>query len=874
MGRLIDALTGLASPWLYLVIAGLAAAESAALVGLVVPGELALLVGGFAASQGHVSLPVMIVAATAAAVVGDSIGYELGRHFGPAVRQSRVGRWVGEQRWSKAEAFIDRRGGSAVLLGRWVGLLRALVPGVAGMTRMPYRRFLAWNVAGALVWAPGVVTAGYLAGDSFRRVEKWLGRASLLLLAVVMTGVVIWHVAKWAAAHREAVLAFSRRVRDSAPVRRSTAIVQPIIEPAVTRLRPHAAFLVVLAPALVVIGVAGVGLAATFDAVTGTEDVARLDRPVAAWFDAHRTAGLTSVIRTVSTVGGGTGTLVVVALVSAVGWFRQRSARPALVMGVSLGGAVVLSQVIKHLTNRARPVSPAQVFEGFAFPSGHTSAAVATWGALAFLASADRSWRQQVAIWTAAISAGAAVGFSRAYLGAHWFTDVLGGWLLGTAWLAFVLAAALAVDHRRRILAGSMDDVTPEPDRRTLLDGPLVRAVTGASVGFGLLATTALTTVVVAARFPHVPESALVLLWLTGSLAAGAVTRQVDPRVRVRLATVGLAALGVVATASQGLPPTPEFLAWLGAGAIAFASTAPSWTARSPVRRRLGAVAMSALLAATAVSPAGAWFAGVRRTTPTQAQVNTGGIDLAISTHQWLASQGMVILAADGHDTVASFLATPDPTAPEATDPTTGAPLGTPNTYGWRLLKGAADADGVLYPQIRDHLHNHWTHRGRQYVVGASAASNAEKAFDEAVRLWNTGDRGNAVYWLGAALHLVQDSCVPQHGWFGIGVYHHDYETWVNDNQDALAVADGGIYQTDFRVNGGHGGDDWSSAHPRGWADECAHRAFENLPAASHPYPQTPSPTDKQWATAPHIAASQQLSAGFIVFFFDTVNGP
>ncbi|MDE0805482.1 MAG: bifunctional DedA family/phosphatase PAP2 family protein, partial [Acidimicrobiales bacterium] len=415
MGTLIDSLVGLASPWLYVVVALLAAAESAALVGLVVPGEAALLVGGFAASQGRVSLPILIVAATVAAIVGDSIGYELGRHFGPRVRVTRVGRWVGEDRWTKAEGFIERRGGPAVLLGRWVGLLRALVPGVAGMTRMPYPRFLVWNVLGALVWAPTVVSAGYFAGSSFKRVERWFGRASLLLLAVALSAAGLWAVARWIAEHRSATIRVGERVRSSRGAQQLVRVAAPIV----TRLQPNRAFVAVMAAAFLVVGVAGWALAETFDAVVGAEGIARADQPVASWFDAHRTAGLTSVMRTVSTLGGGTGAVVVAVLVGIVGWRRWRRRAPVL-MAVSFWGALALSQVIKHLVGRTRPTTSGAAFDGFAFPSGHTTVAVAVWGAFALIVATRQPWRRQVAVWAGAIGIGALVGFSRAYLGAHW----------------------------------------------------------------------------------------------------------------------------------------------------------------------------------------------------------------------------------------------------------------------------------------------------------------------------------------------------------------------------------------------------------------------------------------------------------------------
>lgn len=271
--------------------------------------------------------------------------------------------------------------------------------------------------------------------------------------------------------------------------------------------------------------------------------------------------------------------------------------------------------------------------------------------------------------------------------------------------------------------------------------------------------------------------------------------------------------------------------------------------------------------------PAGAWFAACR-TKPTAAQRDHNGIDFSRSTHQWLAGQAMAILQADGFDVPSRFLTTPDPTAPPVRDPQTGQLTGSTETYGWRVLRGAAEADCSLYNQVPDHLHNFWSHRGRRMIVGPSAASYAEKAFDNATAAWTQGDRSLAMEWLGASLHLVQDSCVPQHNFFGVGVNHSAYERWMRTNQDALAVADGAILAATFRVGGGHGGEQWSSANPRGWADECAHRAAGVLRSASANVPKVQSRADPQWNTAAHIADTQRLGAGFLALFFLSVGAP
>jgi hypothetical protein len=268
-----------------------------------------------------------------------------------------------------------------------------------------------------------------------------------------------------------------------------------------------------------------------------------------------------------------------------------------------------------------------------------------------------------------------------------------------------------------------------------------------------------------------------------------------------------------------------------------------------------------------------AWSAGCWITPPTDTQKAFNRVDLVASTHQWLAARAVAILRADGFDRIASFFATPDPSAPVA-HPQPGTPPGTTESFEWRLLEGADDADCVLQVQVPDHLHNFWTHKGSQMIVGSSAASYAEKAFAKATSFWRRGDRANAMLWLGASLHLVQDSCVPQHGFFGVGINHVPYEEWVRAHQDALAANGGAILTGTFRAEGGHGGPNWSSAHPRGWADECAHHAAAVMRSAFANVPKVSSSADPQWRTASHIAFTQRLGAGYLEFFFRTVGAP
>jgi membrane protein DedA with SNARE-associated domain len=198
--QLIESIGHAVGAWLYLIAGALCFAEAAILVGMVLPGETALLVAGVFCAHGTLSLPVMITVGLLCAVAGDSVGFEFGRKFGPPLRRSRVGRFVGEHRWAKVDGFLHRHGGKAVLLGRLTALFRALVPSMAGMGGMRYRTFLTWNVIGGAIWAPGCVLLGYAFANALDVVGRTLTWAPLAVVAVV---VLAWLGLRWRERRRE-----------------------------------------------------------------------------------------------------------------------------------------------------------------------------------------------------------------------------------------------------------------------------------------------------------------------------------------------------------------------------------------------------------------------------------------------------------------------------------------------------------------------------------------------------------------------------------------------------------------------------------------------------------------------------------------------
>src|SRR5690348_12281392 len=161
---------------------------------MVLPGETALLVAGYFCHERVLNVWVMLPVAVLAAVGGDSVGYAFGKRFGPPLRRSRLGTWVGEHRWTRVDDFLNRHGGKAVLLGRLTALLRALVPSMSGMARMRYRTFLIWNAVGGVLWAGACVWLGYAFAASLHKIEKYATWAPIPLVVLVAGGLLAMEV--------------------------------------------------------------------------------------------------------------------------------------------------------------------------------------------------------------------------------------------------------------------------------------------------------------------------------------------------------------------------------------------------------------------------------------------------------------------------------------------------------------------------------------------------------------------------------------------------------------------------------------------------------------------------------------------------------
>ena len=449
--------------WGYLIIFLGAMLESAAFLGVIVPGETLVLLGGFLAAQGVLEAGDLTILVCVGAILGDSIGYELGRHFG-GPWLLHYGRWVGvrQKHLDRAEDFFRRHGGKAVLIGRFIGFLRALVPFIAGSSRMRYLHFLVYNAIGAILWSITFVALGYFLGASWRVVERWVGRASIILGALVLTVIALTWLWRWLVRHETGIKQRWAMLLERSGIVAFRHRYAPVLNFLQERLTPGGYLgLHVTIGALVIIAATWTFGGIVEDVLTG-DPLTIVDRQVAEWLHLHATPPLTRVMIAVTYLASGAVIAPLALLVGLILLFRRRWHRLLALVLTVLGGAL-LNVVLKHFFRRHRPAfeEPIMTLGTYSFPSGHAIAVVLLYGILALWAvQAARNWRWRILIVLAALFLIVLVDFSRLYLGLHYLSDVLAANVAGVAWLCFCLTG---VEALRQARIGPRAAVSPEP---------------------------------------------------------------------------------------------------------------------------------------------------------------------------------------------------------------------------------------------------------------------------------------------------------------------------------------------------------------------------------------------------------------------------
>jgi membrane protein DedA with SNARE-associated domain/membrane-associated phospholipid phosphatase len=442
--------------WTYLVVGLAAFFETGAFVGLIAPGETFLIFGGVVAGQGTISLVGLIAIVWTCAVAGDLAsffaGRRLGRQFlvkhGPKVS-------ITEDRLHHVEGFFDRHGGKAIFLGRFVGLVRAVNPFLAGSSGMPLRRFLPYDVIGAGAWATLLLVLGYIFWQSFDRVLHYAEQGTLALgTTIVVIAGLVW---------------LYRHFRDDENRQRAvgwvdTQLDRPLLRPVAWVVRPLAHWArgplrffwnritpgdlgLELTTLLAFAAVGSFAFVANIIALHDKDLVAG-DRTAFTWADKMRTDMLDSVAKVISDLGSlpvvGAATLITAVILLS----RRRVLEAgALVSGLLITWAAV--HIAKETVDRAPPPDPLVDTAGLSYPSAHAAYAV-VWVAIALVLTRTLPGlaRTTAAIVVATVMA-VVIGYTRVYLHARYLSDVVGGAGLAAAILAVVGMVGLVVAHLR-----------------------------------------------------------------------------------------------------------------------------------------------------------------------------------------------------------------------------------------------------------------------------------------------------------------------------------------------------------------------------------------------------------------------------------------
>ncbi len=435
-------------PWL---VFGLVFLES---MGLPFPGETVLLTGAAFAAAGKLSIVGVYLGSALGGLGGGLAGYAIGRS-GVVAWLRRRGATAGRvaESLGRAHAFFERHGGKSLLLGRFVAVVRSFVfiaAGAAGMRALP---FALWDALGAFLWSAVFAALGYEFGQNLPKLEHTVGAAGLALAGALALGVVLALLIRWTWLNQERIwaataAAWERRVR---PRMARLAERHPRAwRFGAARLSPGGYLGLHLTIGILVSLLALWLFGGVLEDVVAGDPLTQFDQAVAAQLHARATPAGIAFFRGVSDLGSPASWTVISLVVTAVLLLRRRWLLAGGWAAAIVGGGV-LDLALKLLVHRPRP-SFAEAFAtapGWSFPSGHSMGALVGYGMLAYLLALGVRGRARLALPFGAALLVVLIGFSRLYLGVHYFSDVIGGYAAGVVWLS-ACVTGLEVARRRR----------------------------------------------------------------------------------------------------------------------------------------------------------------------------------------------------------------------------------------------------------------------------------------------------------------------------------------------------------------------------------------------------------------------------------------
>jgi undecaprenyl-diphosphatase len=425
--------------WGYWLVFFVAFAESLVLIGGAVPGMTIIAFFGFMSTRGYLDFNTLIVLAIFGAVLGDNASYYLGLKGKKFFKNEN--RFLKESHLDKSQVFFARHGNKSIFLGRFIGLIRPMIPFAAGLSKMDYKKFLFWNVTSAIVWAVTTVWVGRILGDAFRLIEVWSTRLAVGIIFIGAIVLLFWFLAR---SMRSTVTYFGGVLSLVKKYIFSRSEVQNFFQNhprfsafLIERLNknnftgwPLTVFLL----SVIFLVIIFVLLA---DGVLDYSSIWYLDERFSGFLKFFRDIWVIKLMLGVTVLGEWKAVIIFVALFSfgLFIWNKRPLIWPFL---FSIIGSEAVSYAIKYIFNRPRPDGNlAYYFETTpSFPSGHATVALALYGFAFYLVARFAVAKKYfVGIIFSGFLLIFSIGFSRLYLGVHYFSDVVGGYLIGASFL-------------------------------------------------------------------------------------------------------------------------------------------------------------------------------------------------------------------------------------------------------------------------------------------------------------------------------------------------------------------------------------------------------------------------------------------------------
>lgn len=451
--ELLDEFANFLGAWTYLVVGVLSFLETGAFVGLVVPGETALLIGGAVAGLGHINVFLLIAIAWIMAFLGDTtsfwLGHKLGRGF-ILKHGSKFG--ITRERYEQVEEYFDKHGGKTVLIGRFIGLVRALAPFVAGSSGMKYRAFAPYSILGSGLQITLHVLAGYFFARSIDAAAEVVGIAAVVigtLIVVSLGSYLAWKYLR-EVENRVRVVGWMSRQWYLGWLVRLARRHEVQLRWVQDRITPGGAFGLEVTTLFAVIAVSSFVLFAYVGILLDDPGPTPGDNRAFDFADLIQVGWLTAIAKVITFLGSSYILLPAVAVTATVLAVRKRWAEAVVLVlsWIAIGFGIDL---MKDWVARPRPPGGMVEVAGFAYPSGHAAHSVFyVWLSVTIAVRLRPDMARKAALVSGGIILAVLIGLSRVYLDVHYLSDVFGGWSLGALCFAFFAVSALLIGQLRK----------------------------------------------------------------------------------------------------------------------------------------------------------------------------------------------------------------------------------------------------------------------------------------------------------------------------------------------------------------------------------------------------------------------------------------